>query len=226
MLGIVAIFSAVLGFVAFGSGSASAGHTLPSPTGGDCWRAGTPFWCRTSWITTYDVRLRLINQFTDERPGYYDNAVAACNNWHNFSLPPAGQPDIWCNWSAVYNDTLVYLVKANPPLPGAFYALAYNCDGSGFCSSSSGITMNVWYSVVHLNYTKMDAALEATKTMVFANEIGHTLGLYHHSANVLMEPNLAVPWSFGPTTTDYGQLPPCSGAASTYGVRCVFNLTN
>lgn len=64
---------------------------------------------------------------------------------------------------------------------------------------------------------------EAQKTSTFAHETGHALGLYHHDGAYLM--NTTVTTINGPTSTDYGRNPPCSGAYSTYGVRCVFNLT-
>jgi len=205
-------------------GVARAGHTLPDPGGGDCWRPGTPLWCRTTWITTHDIRLRLVNQFTNERPGWYANASAACDAWHNYRLPPAGQPDIWCHWGAVYNDTLVYEVWANPPLPSGVLARTYNCNTSGVCTALSTQSLNVWYSVIHMNMSAIDTLSSDQRTFMFAHEMGHTLGLWHH-ANVLM--NAAVLSSpLGPTATDYGQLPPCSGAATTYGVRCVFNIPN
>lgn len=71
----------------------------------------------------------------------------------------------------------------------------------------------------------MDALSETKQTWAFAHEMGHGLGLKHHSnTSMLMNP-VAVSVT-GPTQSDYGSLPPCSGGATLYGVRCIYDLTH
>lgn len=100
------------------SSVARAGHTLPANTGGDCWRAGTPVWCRASWASApyNQVRLRFIDQFSGQEPGWLDNAEVACNSWHNY-IGSGSYADIQCHWTAVAYDSYVYWKWADPPLP-------------------------------------------------------------------------------------------------------------
>jgi hypothetical protein len=168
----------------------------------------------------------MIDQFSAATPAWLPLAQTACNNWHNFSLPAADQPDIWCHWSALPNDTYDYMKWSPTALPLGIYALTFNCDSSSFCSSSLSTSMWVWYSEIRMERANLAMLTDAQRTFIFAHEMGHTLGLAHHS-NALMNTG-GFPSSLpqGPTSVDYGQLPPCSGAYSTFGVRCVFNITN
>jgi hypothetical protein len=212
----------------------NAGHTMPKDVGGDCWRAGTPLWCRLSWATApyHQVRLLFVDHFSSSGYSSFLTYVQnACDVWHNYKLPASNQPDILCHWATIGSDTYVHWYE-NSSLPTGVFGLTYNCNNADppVCSASAGQSMNVWYSYVQFDVDNMNTSfgLDHTKRkFVMAHETGHTLGLYHHS-DVLMHaggtwPN---PIPTGPTGTDYGQLPPCTGTYSSYGVRCVFNITN
>ena len=63
--------------------------------------------------------------------------------------------------------------------------------------------------------------------LTFAHEMGHALGLWHHNDSFyLMRPTAgSVPnYSYpnGPAAGDLGPNPPCSGAISTWGIRCIY----
>ncbi len=203
-------------------GPVSAGHTYPNPTGGDCWRIGTPLWCRTSFATTHDMRIRTIDQIGG---GFTVNINEACNNWHNYSPSTSGTGDIWCHPSAVYGDSYVYFKLGTDveilSWPIGALALTINCTTGGSCSGSSTQSQNTWYSEIKIAAGAVGPLNETQETWVFAHEMGHALGLWHHGGSDLMNPTVN---NFtGPNSTDYGLLPACSGAASTYGVRCIYH---
>lgn len=197
------------------SATALAGHTI---AGGDCWKAGTPLWCRVSWSTSFPVaRITLYNQFSHVRPSWLSQAETACNNWHNYTPSADPAADIQCQWQALPMDSAVYLKTASSGPLG----VTWNCPSSGPCSNQA-IAMDVLYSEIYFNISAMDSQGTTGRTWAFAHEMGHALGLHHHSG-VLMNPTVN---SYkGPTATDYGVKPPCSGAAGTGGVRCVFKIT-
>jgi hypothetical protein len=86
----------------------------------------------------------------------------------------------------------------------------------------------VWYSYIELDIPQWNLkGLNATKRKyIVAHEMGHTLGLLHHDGTLMQSPGFPSPIPIGPTSTDYGAKPPCSGTYSTNGVRCVFNFPN
>lgn len=194
-----------------------AGHTIAN---GDCWKAGTPLWCRTTWTATRPIiDLSLYNQFSDIRDNWRPQAEGACNRWHDYT--PSGGPggDIWCHWAPTAGQSAVYLkttTSSSAPL-----GVTWNCPTSGPCSAQA-VAMNVWYSEIYFRVALMDGLSSTNRQWAFAHELGHALGLFHH-ANVLMHtsPNGIT----GPTATDYGVKPPCGGALGTGGARCVFKIT-
>jgi hypothetical protein len=208
-----------------GRDRANAGHTL---AGGDCWQPGTPLLCRTTWNSTDRIiNLNLYNQFTHVRPDWYPNAETACNNWHNF-VPSTPTNDIYCHWTGTspYLATAVYLktgTNGTYDLTSTTYAITWNCGSNGVCIDTN-TALNIWYSEVYFNTSGvLDNASSAVRTKVFAHEMGHTLGLFHHDATGYLMRQGAYTTA-GPSSGDYGQLPACSGAASTWGVRCIYHF--
>jgi hypothetical protein len=204
--------------------SARAGHTLGSPPG-DCWQAGTPLLCRTTWNSSSRiVNLGLYNQFSQVRPEWVPNMESACNQWHNF-VPSTPTNDIYCHYASGGN-AAVYLktgTNGQKGLASGVYASTWNCNSSGVCSNSN-IAQNIWYSEVYFNLSSgsMDTLTSAQRTKTFAHEIGHTLGLFHHQAAAFVMRQGA--YNYTVSAGDYGQLPSCAGATTTWGVRCIYHF--
>jgi hypothetical protein len=183
---------------------------------------------RGSWMLREQLDLIIWDQISGDRPGYFPQLEAACNDWHNFSLPGYPyKPDLLCHWWDSWHggarQTVNYYKKAVPPLSAGVLARTYNCTATSFCTASSNQSLLVQYSEIHLNYAAVDNLSTAKRRFMFAHETGHTLGLWHHSSVLMNASVLSSP--VGPTSTDYGSLPPCSGASTTWGIRCVFKFS-
>lgn len=205
----------------FSTQAVRAGHTYE---GGDCWQAGTPYLCRANWpgpgILLY---VRFIDQFSWARPEWLSPAQGAAYAWTSAQGPQV------VSFSGEQNDTWVYLNYAESGTWDCYTflgcaAVTVNCRAWDAWCTHQQVAMNIWWSDVYLIYNTMDGLSASQRQTVIAHETGHSLGLDHHGANpsVLMCRN-CMPNPTGPTSTEVGPLPPCSGSSSKKGVRCIYN---
>ncbi len=202
--------------LALSSRTASAGHTI---AGGDCWKSGTPLWCLDVWRQGQFFHAILLDLFSDQRPQWRALADAARVKWTG---APGPQILTWTD-NPPPQDVIDLFDTAqgqNGTGPGIL-AATWNCTIDGFCSNQN-VAMRVGFSEIYFNRTAMDSTTDAKRQNTFAHEMGHALGLFHHTdPNRLMNPaatNLQGPTNPG----DIGRNPPCS-VANEGGIRCVYN---
>jgi hypothetical protein len=201
---------------------ANAGHQIVQ---GDCWQAQTRTMCRVTWAgQNTQLYIRLIDQFSQySEHQWYQAASNAGSNW-TLSAGPQN-----FSFTATPNDSWDYLNfctdAINPCFPGV-YGMTSNCDRWSQCDNTGTVPMNIWYSNVWFDATQMDPLNNTAKwTHVFAHEYGHTLGLNHHNVTgVLMNSSTSDYSTLGPTNTDLGPLPPCTGTFGEGGIRCIYNF--
>jgi hypothetical protein len=199
----------------------NAGHQIVQ---GDCWQPNTKEMCRVTWAgQNTNLYIRLIDQFSQYSEHQWRQAAEnAAANWSNSAGPQN------FNFTAVPNDSWDYLNfctdSISPCFPG-IYGLTKNCSQSRVCDNTGTVAMDIWYSDIWFDATQMDPLQSQSKwTHVFAHEYGHTLGLSHHNVTGVLMNGSTSDWStLGPTNTDIGPLPPCSGTFGQGGVRCIYN---
>jgi hypothetical protein len=165
----------------------------------------------------------VIDQFSQySEHQWYTAASNAATNWSTASGPQ------YVSFTPATNDSWDYLKfctdSISPCFPGV-YGETQNCNTSNTCDNTGTVAMDIYYSNVWFDATQMDPLQSTAKwTHVFAHEYGHTLGLAHHNATgVLMNGSTSDFSTLGPTATDIGPLPPCSGTSGQGGVRCIYN---
>lgn len=195
----------------------AAGHTFG---GGDCWRVGTPYTCRTSYSSTPNtMHLRIINQLNDSK--LWSNTQQACANWESSPGP------VYCLSSATSHDSWDYFKRDDTQ--GAPNGYTWNCV-SGSCPAANPV--NALWSEIYLtigddNYTNPQTG-HSLIIAISAHEIGHSLGLAHHGT---LGSNVALmtqgTYHESPTNIDLGPLPACStvpvGSNGSGGVRCIYD---
>lgn len=146
----------------------------------------------------------------------------ACNGWHNF-VGSRSKGDIYCHWEQQYGSyrTNVYIKLSE--LGTGKLGLTWNCNVNYYCSADKSQSMDVWYSEIWYDVSNVDILSQNQRRFLFGHELGHTLGLWHHTGDYLMNASVRSSPTL-PTFTDYGRYPPCSDASSLYGPTCVFNL--
>ena len=208
----LALIAFILAASAVPGSAVRAGDTI---VGGDCWQAGTPLICRNVWVDNNFLRVRLIDQLSNA--ALTSKAEVARSNWTS-----AAGPQI-LSWNSQVNDTWIYL-KRNDGL-GVPNGVTFNCNGTlvPVCSDQARAMMIVWTEI----YVPLGNKDNAKGTSVFAHEIGHALGLFHHGngCTPLMSAGLGaaacVNPPIAPQATDIGGLPPCGGNVQ-HGIRCIY----
>jgi hypothetical protein len=213
-------------------GNVNAGHTIgwtSSHVGGDCWRSGTPLFCRNTWSgANTKTMVRVIVQTGSQRPGWTDEIYESTYGWHNL----LGNRIFALNADDLFNDTWVYYkyTQDGATVKGLYIdpllninAVTFNCK-SGYCTYQNN-PFNVVWSEIYLNASQMDTLGYTRRRNVDAHEMGHALGMSHHNnQNVLMYPfDTTIQ---GPTSTEVGPLPVCGTSIGAQGVRCIYEFTN
>ncbi len=106
---------------------------------------------------------------------------------------------------------------------GLYVACTWRCDVTDDCINNA-TAQNTHYADVFFDYPNQS---DATLTSYAAHEIGHTLGLAHHTGVPGASGTLMYPGSTRttPSTSDVGNTPPCTpaGQGYNYGIRCIYN---
>jgi hypothetical protein len=188
-----------------------AGHTWG---GGDCWRTATPVNCRTNWVYGQDHvgRIYILDWYMNSL-GLWNKAKDACTRWNSTSPVVCSSTNSSYSW--------VYFVR-NDTLPPK-WGFHKNCDFFADCSTGA---KNIHWSEIEQPVENIQ--YPEYSVLVPLHELGHTLGLQHHTTSgaTIMKHGIS---SIDPTPTavDIGPSPACStnppGSNGTGGVRCVFH---
>jgi hypothetical protein len=202
-------------------------HAAPTIVGGDCWRSGTPLWCRGTWSPGGYLRIYAIDHFSDARPAWRTAFTTSNQRWTAAAGPQTIQTyrrdhDSW----VFYEDSSTGF----DGLTARARAITWSCDYASYCSRYFE-PMMVKFSSIKLN-KNLIANDSGTATLnTFLHETGHTLGLAHHPSSTDLMYNAANAVT-APTADNAGAQPPCTGSSTTSnasnrhaGVRCVYDWT-
>jgi hypothetical protein len=193
----------------------AAGDT-PTTGGGDCWRSGTPLWCRDTWAgRSSTILFRAIDDFSGGAPGWSNGINGAVSAWN---AAPGPQ---YYSFSPASNDTWVYLHDdwtGRHDLSSDTVAITWNCRSDGYCTDNAQ-AFEVDWTEIYGNHDDLDNTSDTVIQNAFAHESGHAMGLFHsENAEDLMAPeqNNAT----APSAADIGTYPGCSNGGA--GIRCVY----
>lgn len=210
-----------------------AGHAIQN---GNCWQDAAPLLCKTMYdcvpvapyvnldCPTQELRVRLLDYFSDGgQSAWRAGMLTAKTNWDNFAGPQS------LSESDRADDTYAYLydsVTGNNGLTSGMFGLTYNCNSSGWCTPTA-TAMDIYFSKVFFNKDKMNSLFigDDDRANVFAHEIGHTFGLFHHnSTSAALMYGLQQDDVQGPQYPyEWGSTPVCGGT-STFGIRCIYDI--
>lgn len=211
--------------------SVLAGHATGN---GNCWQYSQPLLCKTTYdcnqvppylnlnCPTQELRVRLVDYFSDAYSGWRTGMLRAKTNWDVFSGPQS------LSESDRADDTYVYLydsVTGSNGLTSSSFGLTYNCNSSSWCTPTA-TPMDIYFSRIYFNRDKMNSWFigDDDRANVFAHEIGHTFGLYHHSSTAaLMYPYQQEDIEGPKYPYEWGNTPVC-GSMSTFGMRCIYDI--
>lgn len=199
--------------------SAAAGDT-PTYGGGDCWRVGTPFSCRSNWSgTNAFISFKLINHFNAQRPVWYGGADQARNAW---SAAPGSQILSWSDAPSQGWDYLEYSSTGDHSNTDRTLAITWTCDIGGWCQNTLA-PINARWASIWLNHNTIDGTPPAIFIQAVGHELGHTMLLDHNTdpaRSSIMHP--VVDGSvLTPQGDDIGNVDLCN-CPPPGGVRCVF----
>ncbi len=188
---------------------ADAGHTYQS---GTCWKPGTPLLCRVGYVLNTWLTIRLVDEFTDQRPDWWTPFETAMWAWNDASGPQS------LHYVPQPNDSWIF-VRDQPSTPGLAYTV--NCNTSQVCTSWAAI--DIWYTNVDIDRGQFPGYYEQ-QVSLFAHEFGHGLGLMHHNqSNYLMHQSMQNPPITGPSPGEVGLAQCPSSLPSAWGIRCIYN---
>jgi hypothetical protein len=208
-LAMLAFLVGVLLSMAVNPTSSQAGHQYG---GGDCWRPGTALLCRTNfyYFDPHGARIRVLD-WNLNNSQLWNAAKTGCTNWSSASGSP-----VYCTSVALSNYSYVYFAR-NDGI-SAPNGVTQNCNAAGQCTGGGGASnpMNVHWSNIFVPLQNVNYG--SLMISVSAHEIGHSLGLNHHSSGALMTQGSSL---VQPNSIDIGPLPACS--ITSGGVRCIYN---
>lgn len=213
------LLGATLTFASF----ASAGDTTKTTFGGvpgNCYATLGVTQCRTSWIDGQQLKVYLIDEFSDYAWYWYTAAENARQSWNSAPLA--------VSWSWSSGSTYMYLQDAPSSDTLGLLGVHRRCpdpnDPVHFQCTTAPLPMDIHWSEIKINRDALfhHASLAFATQWAFAHEIGHAFGLGHHanSSYLMYEYVGSVN---GPVAGDFGSTPVCAGAYSTWGILCIYD---